>query len=232
MPGPALGQLRIGPHDPTGWSAIGYHGDGKIPNPWFGVFVLALVILATVMVLNFRRSRSGRLALAVRSNERATASAGVSVTRVKVLAFVTGSFFAGLGGVLYGYSAGSVSVTPFSAFAGLSLLVYAYLGGISSTGGALTTGVLATGGIGAVAMQKWLSLSQSDLLLLGAVGLVLTVVLSPEGIAGEMRRSGTRIKDRLQRRTGRMLPQPSRIPSQVGPVVVMASHSEVKEEVR
>ena len=197
---PALGSAHFGPGDPTAWNLVGYTGDGKIPNPWFGVFCVVVALLMAVLVLNFRRSGSGRVSLAVRSNERATAAAGVSVTRVKMVAFSVGSFLAGTGGVLAGYSNGAVSTTTFSAFACITLLVYAYLGGISSVGGALATGCLAAGGLGAVATTEWLHLDSSYLLLLGGVGLVITVVLNPEGIAGESRRFWQRVGALVVRR--------------------------------
>jgi branched-chain amino acid transport system permease protein len=199
VPPPGLGDARFGPSDPTTWALLGYAGDGKIPNPWFGVFCVVIALLMALVVLNVRRSRSGRLSLAVRSNERATASAGVSVTRVKMVAFTLGAFLAGVGGVLAGYSAGSVSTSTFGAFASLTLLVYAYLGGITSVGGALATGVLSTGGLAAVALTEWLHVDNTYLLLLGGIGLLVTVVLNPEGIAGELRR----VPQRLSRYPGK-----------------------------
>lgn len=193
VPPPKLGGLHFGPSDPTSWSLVGYHGDGKIPNPWFGVFCVFVALVMAALVLNFRRSRSGRISLAVRSNERATASAGVSVTRVKVVAFTVGSFLAATGGVLAGYSSGAVSTTTFSSFACITLLVSAYLGGIASVGGALVTGIISAGGLAAVATTEWFHVDNSYLLLLGGVGVVITVVLNPEGIAGEARRTVDRV---------------------------------------
>jgi branched-chain amino acid transport system permease protein len=238
---PALGAAHFGPGDPTAWKLIGYDGDGKIPNPWFGVFCVVVALLMAVLVLNFRRSGSGRVSLAVRSNERATAAAGVSVTRVKMVAFTVGSFLAGTGGVLAGYSNGAVSTSTFSAFACITLLVYAYLGGISSVGGAFATGCLAAGGLGAVAMTEWLHLDSSYLLLLGGVGLVLTVVLNPEGIAGESRRFWQAVGARLlprrvesppenRLRDGGEVPdpgliEPERVPSMVPAAVEEAQPS-------
>ena len=200
VPPPRLGPAHFGPNNSTAWSLIGYHGDGKIPNPWFGVFCVIVALLMAALVLNFRRSRSGRLSLAVRSNERAAASSGLSVTRVKIVAFSVGSFLAATGGVLSGYQTGSVSTTTFGSFACILLLVYAYLGGISSVGGALTTGIIAAGGLAAVVTTNWFHISSSYLVLLGGVGLVITVVLNPEGIAGETRRSLERLAALRRRR--------------------------------
>ncbi len=202
VPPPRLGPAHFGPNDSTGWSLFGYHGDGKIPNPWFGVFCIIVALLAAAVVLNFRRSHSGRLSLAVRSNERATASAGVSVTRVKIVAFSIGALLAGTGGVLSGYLNGSVTTDTFSSTASLTLLVYAYLGGIASVGGAFTTGIVSAGGLAAVATTSWFHLNNSYLILLGGVGVVITVVLNPEGIAGETRKNVKRLGRYLGRGRG------------------------------
>jgi branched-chain amino acid transport system permease protein len=203
VPAPKLGAAHFGPGDSTAWSLVHFTGDGKQPNPWFGVFCVIVALVMACVVLNFRRSRSGRLSLAVRSNERATAAAGVSVTRVKMVAFTVGAFLAATAGVLAGYSSGSVSSTTFGSFASLNLLVYAYLGGIASLGGALAAGTIAGGGLAAVAMTTWLHIDNSYLLLIGGVGLVITVVLNPEGIAGETQRSVNRLTSRLTRLAGR-----------------------------
>ncbi len=197
VPPPRLGPAHFGPNDPTAWSLVGFHGDGKIPNPWFGAFCLVVAALAAALVLNFRRSQSGRLSLAVRSNERATASVGVSVTSVKMVAFSLGAFLAGTGGVMYGYLNSSVTSASFGSMASLTLLVYAYLGGIVSVGGALATGTAAAGGIAAVATTSWFHLNNSYLILLGGLGVVVTVVLNPEGIAGETRKNVERLMARV-----------------------------------
>ena len=78
--------------------------------------------------------------LAVRSNERAAAAAGVNVTSVKLAAFGISSFIAGIGGTLYGYNFSSVTVTRFSALTALSLIAFAYVGGITTVAGRSSAG--------------------------------------------------------------------------------------------
>ena len=46
VPPPKLGPVHFGPSDPTAWTLIGYHGDGKLPNPWFGVFCVLIALMA------------------------------------------------------------------------------------------------------------------------------------------------------------------------------------------
>ena len=56
----------------------------------YGLVVLVVLTLLSLMVANLRRGRSGLRLLAVRSNERAAAALGVSVPGAKVYAFGVG----------------------------------------------------------------------------------------------------------------------------------------------
>jgi branched-chain amino acid transport system permease protein len=179
--------MRFGPDDPGAFSLIGYHGDGKLPDPWFGVFCLIVVVALALAVTNLRRSATGRRMLAVRSNERAAAGIGVSVAGTKMLAFGVSAFIAGIGGALSGYRFGSVSPEFFGSLASLTFLAFAYLGGITSVTGAVMGGIIVSGGIYFTALQRWFSISPSYTLLVGGLGLILTAVLNPEGMFGAMR---------------------------------------------
>ena len=152
----------------------------------FGIFVLVIVFAMFVLVGNVMRGGSGRKMLAVRSNERAAASIGISVAGVKLSAFAIGSFLAGLGGALIGYSRGQLSSGSFSVFVGLGLLATAYLGGITSSSGAVWAGVLALLGINYVILDRLLDFGEYYSVVSG-VGLILTVLVNPVGIAGKVR---------------------------------------------
>src|SRR3546814_18365142 len=56
------------------------------PHAWALVSLIAFVLLA-LLVANLRRSRTGRRLIAVRTNERAAASLGISVMGVKLYDF-------------------------------------------------------------------------------------------------------------------------------------------------
>jgi branched-chain amino acid transport system permease protein len=193
VPPPRFLGLRFGPNDPGGLSLVGYHGDGKLPDPWFGVFCLAVVVLLALAVVNLRRSPTGRRMLAVRSNERAAAAVGVSVAGTKLLAFGLSAFIAGLGGALSGYRFGSVSPEFFGSLASLSFLAFAYLGGITSVTGAVLGGIIVSGGIWFAALSHWLGIGSDYTLLFGGLGLILTAILNPEGMFGAMRDIGERL---------------------------------------
>jgi branched-chain amino acid transport system permease protein len=152
----------------------------------FGALVLVVLALAGLAVANLGRSGTGRALLAVRSNERAAASLGVDVAAAKLLAFGLSAFLAGLGGALIGYSRGQLSADSFGVSVSLTLLAFAYLGGITSVGGALVAGALAPLGIGYVVLDRTTDIGEHYLLASGIL-LVATAVLNPGGIAGTVR---------------------------------------------
>ncbi len=153
----------------------------------FGLLCLVVVVLASLGVTNLMRSGTGRRFLAVRSNERASAAAGVGVTATKLVGFGLSAFLAGLGGTLIAYSYGSVSVESFTTLVGISWLVFVYLGGITSVGGGLTSATYVTLGIVYVIVNRFLTSSNEAYLLVSAVGLILSVIFNPEGLAGRWR---------------------------------------------
>jgi branched-chain amino acid transport system permease protein len=184
---PEIGGKDFGPNN-TALKVAGLKGRDDIPpNVWFGVVCLIFVIILCLMVVNVRRSNTGRQFLAVRSNERAAAAAGIDVARTKILAFGLAAFIAGLGGTLSGYRFGSVTPTYFGAFASLTFLSFAYLGGIASVSGAVLAGVVAPNGLNFNFLENILHIDQSYATLIGGIGLILTAVQNPEGLAGAPR---------------------------------------------
>ncbi len=161
---------------------------GSVYRPHFGVFITVVVALLALLVSNVRNSATGRRMLAIRGNERAASAIGINPTATKLLAFGLSSFIAGLAGTLVAYRFGSISDASFNLFASLTLLAFAYLGGITSTSGAVVAGALAAGGIAFKAMGTgWskvgISFGRWELVV-GAVGLIVTAVRFPEGVAG------------------------------------------------
>ncbi|MFM7872172.1 MAG: branched-chain amino acid ABC transporter permease, partial [Actinomycetota bacterium] len=187
VPPPTIGGKDFGPNN-TALKVFGLKGQDDIPpNVWFGVVCLVFVVFLCLMVVNVRRSATGRQFLAVRSNERAAAAAGIDVARTKILAFGLAAFIAGLGGALSGYRFGSVTPLYFGAFASLSFLTFAYLGGIASVSGAVLAGVLAPNGLNFNFLENILHIDQRYAILIGGIGLIITAVQNPEGLAGAPR---------------------------------------------
>lgn len=168
----------------------------------FGILVLVVFVLAALAVSNWIRGTTGRRFLAVRSNERASASLGIDVTKTKLLGFVLASFLAGLGGTILGYGRGSISAESFTTFVGISYLIFAYLGGISSVSGAVVAGTFAPLGIVYVVVNRQIpAASEHGYLLVSAIGLILTAIHNPDGIAGGTREKWDALRRRLRART-------------------------------
>src|SRR5205823_3415450 len=99
-----------------------------------GVVALAVAVL---VVVRLRRSRFGRLLIAVRENEANVASAGVSVVRLKLMAFGVSGGLAGFAGAILAHQQRGLSAASFTGDASLSIFILAVLGGVSSVNGAL-----------------------------------------------------------------------------------------------
>jgi len=150
----------------------------------FGLMVLVVLLACCGLVAQIARGSIGRRFLAVRSNERAAAAAGIDVRAAKLTAFAIASFLAGLGGALLGYSRNQLSADSFTTLVGISLLAFAYLGGITSVSGAVVAGLFAPLGLSFVVFDRWFDLPLETYSLLGGVSLVLTAIFNPIGIAG------------------------------------------------
>jgi branched-subunit amino acid ABC-type transport system permease component len=152
------------------------------PNALFGVFVLLVLAGSCVMVARMRRSVLGRRMLAVRTNERAAAAAGISVTSTKLAAYGISSFIAGLGGAMLAYQQIDPAGSSFTALTSVGVLAIAYLGGIASVPGAVLAGTISAGGLVFVAAQLWVHLPPAYQPILAAAGLISAAVANPEGI--------------------------------------------------
>ena len=175
---PSLFGLQLGNQAP-------FRGlDGNIPSPILGFVVLAITIGLCLLVGHLRRTHVGQQMVVARANERAAAGVGINVRAVKLVAFTVGSFIAGVAGVMYAYNFGSISADRFSAVTALSLIAFAYVGGITMTSGAVVAGLISVEALIPYAWEKWLGLSGTWALLFGGVFLIFNLIFYPGGVAG------------------------------------------------
>ena len=120
---------------------------GTPDNLGFTVLVVITAIICAVLVANLRRGVTGRRFLAVRANERAAAAARINVANTKLLGFAISSGLAAVSGILFTYKLPVISASNFGLFAGLGLMAFAYIAGITTVKGAFLGGVLVTGGL-------------------------------------------------------------------------------------
>jgi branched-chain amino acid transport system permease protein len=162
---------------------LGIRSGTNVARIEFGLLILAILVIVSLALVRILGGDTGRAFLAVRSNEKAAAAIGINVPLTKVLGFGLSAFIAGLGGCLLGYSRGQLSVDSFTVFVGVSLLAFAYLGGITSIAGAIIAGLLGPLGLVYVFLDNAISLGTYYSIVSG-LGLVITSVLNPYGIAG------------------------------------------------
>jgi branched-chain amino acid transport system permease protein len=114
-------------------------GRGMIGIPKVTTWAWAFVFLVGVIVLmrNLVRSSTGRSIMAVREDETAAKAMGIDVAGSKLLAFVAGSFFAGIGGAVYAHYIGFLSPGTFNFIAGFNPLIIVVFGGLGSMTGTI-----------------------------------------------------------------------------------------------
>lgn len=179
------------------------------------VFWLALAFAVLVYLVSrwIVRSRAGRVWQAVRENEQRVEVLGLRPYAFKLLGFVTASFLATLGGIVYVLLLGGANPGVTSATFTLTLLVMVVLGGTGTLWGAVLGGALYT-----YLNQRLISLSNSDfidglpsalrsplsepLFILGSLFVAL-VIFFPGGIAGLRDAAvGRRLREQVARFTG------------------------------
>lgn len=157
------------------------------PRVQFGFLVVIVLVLSTIAVVMVRRSGTGRRWLAVRANERAAASVGVPVAKVKLEAFAVAGFLAGVGGTLLAYRRELVTTSSFGVLDSVVVLAITYLAGVAAPLGALLAGALAAGGLLTVALEEVSPGSTDAQLAVNGVLLVIVAIRFPSGVLGARR---------------------------------------------
>jgi D-xylose transport system permease protein len=137
--------------------------------PWVVLVVLALLFMWTVLM---GRTRFGRYVYAMGGNAEAARRAGVSLVKVRTLAFTLCGLTAGMAGIIYASQLGSISVGVDGGQNVLDAVAAAVIGGTSLFGGrgrmlhavlgGLVVGVINDGlellGLSASAQLMWTAL--------------------------------------------------------------------------
>jgi ABC-type branched-subunit amino acid transport system ATPase component/ABC-type branched-subunit amino acid transport system permease subunit len=169
--------------------SIFLHGDPSVTMPRavigslsFGsertYYALCLVVLMVVIlaISRIRRSGFGRSMIAVRDNERAAASVGLSPTRVKLTAFGISGTLAGLAGGLLAGLFVTFGPERFTATESLQVIAIAVIGGLASIPGAVL------GALWVVGLPAAFSNSANVSLLTSGAGLLVLLLFFPRGL--------------------------------------------------
>jgi len=153
---------------------------GRFANYYFLLLVVTAVIITIFTRLN--HSRIGRGWVAIREDEKAAEAMGVNVFGLKIFAFASGAFLAGMAGTIKAHQ--DVSVTPdqYVFLESAFLLAAIVLGGMGTVAGVL---------VGATVLkllpEKLRFVADYRLLIFGLL-LVLMMRFRPEGIVPSQRR--------------------------------------------
>ncbi|NKQ56131.1 ATP-binding cassette domain-containing protein [Amycolatopsis sp. K13G38] len=181
--------------------------------PRYAALCAVVVCLAALVVANVRRGQSGRRLLAVRDNERAAASLGISVVGAKTYAFGIGAGLAALGGGLAAFQFSSVDFTTYAPLTDVNFLMYAVIGGLAYNLGGITAGFLVLGGLVQVIIGYFVDITHTWDLILGIL-LLIQLTFTPDGIVRHQIDVITKVRRFLprRRRTG-LAPPLATIPS-------------------
>jgi branched-chain amino acid transport system permease protein len=156
--------------------ALGLNG---IPAYTSVFWVLAFVALTIFVVICLVHSTYGRGFLATHDDEIASEAVGLNTTRYKIVAFVVGSFFAGIAGGLYGHFKLTITPTGFDFTRSIEIVVMVILGGMGNTVGVVIAAVVLT------LLPELLRPIAEYRMILYSFLLIVLMLLRPQGLFGK-----------------------------------------------
>jgi ABC-type branched-subunit amino acid transport system ATPase component/branched-subunit amino acid ABC-type transport system permease component len=170
----------------------------------FATLTLVLLVLIGLAVANLRRGRAGRRLIAVRTNERAAAAMGISVSGAKLYAFVLGGMIAAVGGVLLCFFLGAPDFTNFVGINSITFAESAVLGGVGHLGGPLVASSYQPDTLGPQIFSFLGGNVAIWLAIAGAAALLVTLPRFPDGLVTLIEKGSARwltpLRERFTRR--------------------------------
>ena len=164
-------------------------GRGMIGIPkltsWFWTFFFLLLVI--VIMRNLIRSSTGRAIMAVREDETAARAMGVDVASNKLLAFVVGSLFAGIGGGVYAHFIGFLSPGTFDFLVSFNPLIIVVFGGLGSMTGSIVASfgwIYFLEGLLRVLLGQMGTEAPTWRFVLYPIALLLLMLIRPKGLLG------------------------------------------------
>lgn len=142
------------------------------------VYYVALAVLAMVLVglRSVRRSRFGRVLVALRDNPQSAEAYGVDGRRVRLAAFALSGAVAGLAGALFMHHQQVLDSSSYGPLENLVVLTMVVIGGLTSLAGAVLGALFLLG-------TRWFLATEWQYISVGGAVLVILLV-APNGIAG------------------------------------------------
>jgi branched-chain amino acid transport system permease protein len=159
-------------------------------------YYIILFSAAAVFVSIWRIQKSGfGISLqAMRDDESAAASVGLSPTRLKLTAFALSALYAGIAGSLFGHFINYISPDSFTIGASILLLVMIVVGGIGTLSGALIGAAVVT-----FLPEALRTVGDYDQMVYGGL-LIIFMIAFPTGLVGIVRVVSRHIVPRIRKR--------------------------------
>ena len=151
-------------------------GLSRIPDTTSIFWVFGSAALCVYVVSAMINSTWGRGFLAVRDDEIAAGSMGINTTRYKVIAFVVGAFFAGVGGGLYAHQKGAINPEGFNFLKSVDVVVMVILGGMGSTVGVILAAIVLT------VLNEYLRDFEQYRMIIFSLLLIIMMIARPQGL--------------------------------------------------
>lgn len=169
-----------------GWDTFSNFFGGKYDPSDRIIFlylVALLLVILTIFIINrLLRMPLGRAWEALREDEIACRSLGLSPTRIKLTAFTISAAFAGFAGTLFAARQGFISPESFTFVESAFVLAVVVLGGMGSQISVILAAIILV-----VSREMMRDLNAYSMLLLGAL-MVLMMVWRPQGLLPMKRR--------------------------------------------
>lgn len=158
-------------------------GDFTVNTParWYYLIMVGIIVSAFVAD-RLNNSRIGRAWIAMREDQDAAAAMGINVLKYKLLAFVIGASFAGIGGAIFAARQGSIFPENFSLMVSINVLCLIIIGGMGSIPGVII------GAIVLIGLPEVLRGAQQYRMLIFGALLVVTMIFRPTGLIPSARR--------------------------------------------
>jgi branched-chain amino acid transport system permease protein len=108
----------------------------------FTYLCLAVFVIVSLFIVNFRRSTTGLALNAARWSEAGARTSGISVVQMKVIAGSLAALIAGIGGALLALAQTTFQPAEFATFAGVVWLAVLVTIGVRSNAAALIAGIV------------------------------------------------------------------------------------------
>ena len=141
---------------------------------WVGLAAVTMVVVAA----RIAHSTHGRALFAIRDDEVAAEALGVDTTGYKVLAFVIGSFFAGIAGGLFAHYNAYLHPNSFTFLKSIEVIAMVVLGGLGSITGSILAAILLT------VLPEALRSAQELRMVIYSLMLIILMITRPGGLLG------------------------------------------------